>query len=198
MFRVRIPQIMAIVVALAVVTACSSNKGPVMPPTPFPGGGDSGTPPVPPPPVNRQPTTTEPVVPTPTAPAPVSGDPLNAMAIDDVNRSSVLKPVFFLYDSDQLDDAARTALSENSQMLKKYPLWVITVEGHCDERGSAEYNLALGDRRAQAARTYLVSLGVPADRLRTVSYGKEFPFDPGHDEDAWIKNRRAQFMMTAK
>ena len=62
---------------------------------------------------------------------------------------------------------------------------MITIEGHCDERGTAEYNLALGEKRALAAKTYLVSLGVPADRLRTVSYGKEFPFDPGHDEGAW-------------
>jgi len=134
----------------------------------------------------------------PAAATPVTGNPVDAMAVDDINRATLLKPVFFIYDSDTLDDAARQILSENSQMLKKYPQWVITVEGHCDERGSAEYNLALGDRRAQAARTYLVSLGVPADRLRTVSYGKEFPFDPGHDEDAWLKNRRAQFMVTAK
>ena len=74
----------------------------------------------------------------------------------------------------------------------------MTVEGHCDERGTAEYNLALGERRAIAARAYLVSLGIPADRLRTVSYGKEFPFDPGQDEAAFSKNRRAHFVITAK
>ncbi len=74
----------------------------------------------------------------------------------------------------------------------------MTIEGHCDERGTAEYNLALGERRAVAARAYLVSLGIAADRLRTVSYGKEFPFDPGHDERAWAKNRRAHFVITAK
>ena len=74
----------------------------------------------------------------------------------------------------------------------------MTIEGHCDERGTPEYNLALGERRAVAARAYLVSLGIAADRLRTVSYGKEFPFDPGHDEAAWAKNRRAHFVVTAK
>ena len=74
----------------------------------------------------------------------------------------------------------------------------VIVEGHCDERGTAEYNLALGERRAVAARAYLVSLGIAAERLRTVSYGKEFPFDPGHDEAAWAKNRRAHFVVTAK
>ena len=83
-------------------------------------------------------------------------------------------------------------------MLKQYPTWAVTIEGHCDERGTAEYNLALGERRAVAARRYLVSLGISADRLRTVSYGKEFPFDPGHDEAACAKNRRAHFVITAK
>jgi peptidoglycan-associated lipoprotein len=75
---------------------------------------------------------------------------------------------------------------------------VITIEGHADERGTAEYNLALGERRAASARTYLLSLGIPGDRLKTVSYGKEFPFDPGHDESAWAKNRRAHFVVTSK
>jgi peptidoglycan-associated lipoprotein len=74
----------------------------------------------------------------------------------------------------------------------------VTIEGHCDERGTAEYNLALGERRAVTARAYLVSLGISADRLRTVSYGKEFPFDPGHDDAAYAKNRRAHFVITAK
>jgi len=86
----------------------------------------------------------------------------------------------------------------NAEVLKKYPTWAVTIEGHSDERGTAEYNLALGERRALAAKTYLVSLGIPADRLRTVSYGKEFPFDPGHDEAAFKKNRRGHFVVTAK
>ena len=93
---------------------------------------------------------------------------------------------------------AQKALDENAALLKRYPTWTVTIEGHCDERGTAEYNLALGERRAVAARAYLVSLGIPADRLRTVSYGKEFPFDPGHDEAAFAKNRRAHFVITAK
>ena len=89
-------------------------------------------------------------------------------------------------------------LNANAEIMKKYPTWVITIEGHADERGTAEYNLALGERRALAARNYLVSLGIPADRLRTVSYGKEFPFDPAHTEEAWSKNRRAHFVVTSK
>ena len=89
-------------------------------------------------------------------------------------------------------------LQANAAVLKKYPTWVVTIEGHCDERGTKEYNLALGERRAVAARTYLISLGLDANRLRTVSYGSEFPFDPGHEEPAWHRNRRAHFVITAK
>ena len=76
--------------------------------------------------------------------------------------------------------------------------WVITIEGHCDERGTAEYNLGLGERRAFTARSYLLELGIAAQRVRTVSYGKEFPFDPAHNERAWAQNRRAHFVITAQ
>jgi peptidoglycan-associated lipoprotein len=134
-----------------------------------------------------------------TNPGAVTGSAVgSASSIDALNDNSPLKPVFFLYDSDTLDDEARKVLSENAELLKSNGGWTITVEGHCDERGTAEYNLALGDRRALAARDYLVSLGVPADRLSTVSYGKEFPFDAGHQESSWSQNRRAHFLLTAK
>ena len=89
-------------------------------------------------------------------------------------------------------------LQANAAVMKKYPAWQVTIEGHCDERGTAEYNLALGERRALAARTYMVSLGIPADKVKIVSYGKEFPFAAGHDNAAWDKNRRAHFVITAK
>jgi peptidoglycan-associated lipoprotein len=145
------------------------------------------------------------------APAPTSGetpairsdmtvkdDPLSTRSIDDVNRESPLQPAFFDYDSAELTAEARSALDANAAILKKYPTWVITIEGHCDERGTAEYNLALGERRAVAAQAYLVSLGIAPARLRTVSYGKEFPFDPAKTEAAWAKNRRAHFVLTTK
>jgi len=106
--------------------------------------------------------------------------------------------VFFGLDSAELDEAGRSIVTANAGLLKKYPAWVITIEGHCDERGTAEYNLALGERRAAAVRTYLVSLGLAPDRIRIVSYGKEFPFDPGHTDAAWAKNRRAHFVITSK
>ena len=159
------------------------------PPPPFPGAPSSAVPPAPAPVPEPPPVPVEPAV---------TADPLSTGAIDEINKNSPLKPAFFALDSDELDDAARGVLNDDAQVLKKYGTWVVTIEGHADERGSAEYNLALGERRALAAKNYLVSLGIGADRLRTVSYGKEFPFDPGHDEAAWAQNRRAHFMLTAK
>jgi peptidoglycan-associated lipoprotein len=133
-------------------------------------------------------------------PAPLRDDNLNASSasLDDLNRNSPLKPVFFALDSSEINPAAKSVLDADAALLKQNSSWVVTVEGHCDERGTAEYNLALGDRRAAAAVSYLRSLGIPADRLKTVSYGKEFPFDPGHNEGAWSSNRRAHFVITAK
>jgi peptidoglycan-associated lipoprotein len=119
-------------------------------------------------------------------------------SLDELNRSSPVADVFYKFDSGEIDADGRAALQKDADLLKKYPSWKITIEGHCDERGTAEYNLALGERRATTAEAYLVSLGVAADRIRTVSYGKEFPFDPGHDEAAWARNRRAHFVVTSK
>jgi len=99
--------------------------------------------------------------------------------------------VFFAFDSAALDDAARQTLERQAAWLKQYPAVSVTIEGHCDERGTREYNLALGDRRANAVKAYLVALGISPDRIRTISYGKERPADPGHDETAWALNRRA-------
>jgi peptidoglycan-associated lipoprotein len=122
----------------------------------------------------------------------------NARSLDEINRESPLEPVFYGYDSSEMTTENRAVLERNADVLRRYANWVVTIEGHCDERGTAEYNLSLGERRAQSARAYLVSLGIPTDRLRTVSYGKEFPFDPGSNEEAWAKNRRAHFVVTSK
>ena len=97
-----------------------------------------------------------------------------------------------------LNADARSILERNADVLQQYPTWVITIEGHCDERGTPEYNLGLGERRALATREYLVGLGLPVRRLRTVSYGKEFPFTPGHHDRAWALNRRAHFVITGR
>jgi peptidoglycan-associated lipoprotein len=182
----------SVVVAAMLAAACGGNKPPVArpgPPPPPPPVTDATRPPAPPTPVAE---------PTIVPPEPVRDDAIRSASLDDLNRNSPLKPVFFDYDSAELSPAGQAALNENAVLLKRYTTWVVTIEGHCDERGTPEYNLALGERRAVAARTYLVSLGIPADRLRTVSYGKEFPFDPGHDEAAWTKNRRAHFVITAQ
>jgi peptidoglycan-associated lipoprotein len=186
---------LALMLSALLTVACGGNKPPVARPTPPPPPPSSdsaalGRPPAPPEPVEE---------PTVVPPEPiVEDDAIASGSLDDLNRSAPLKPVFFDLDSAELSADGQKVLDENAQVLKKYTAWTVTIEGHCDERGSAEYNLALGERRALAARAYLVSLGLSADRLRTVSYGKEFPFDPGHEESAFSKNRRAHFVITAK
>jgi peptidoglycan-associated lipoprotein len=104
---------------------------------------------------------------------------------------SSLEDAFFDYDDASLRADAKTALEGDAKYLESHSASKAVIEGHCDERGSVEYNLALGERRAKAAKDFLVSYGIPDSRLTTISYGKERPFDPGHDESAWAKNRRA-------
>jgi len=112
---------------------------------------------------------------------------------DVVEENASLQDVFFDYDDYSLSAEARSKLAGDASYLKEMSGLRVTIEGHCDERGTVEYNLALGQRRADAARSYLMNLGIDADRLATVSYGEERPFDPGHDEAAWKQNRRAHF-----
>jgi peptidoglycan-associated lipoprotein len=185
----------AVVLVAAVGAGCTKKPNPVVRPQPpvatAPEGAAMGeTPaPLPPPP----PVTDEPInVGAPADPA------IDSRNLDELNRNSPLQPVFFALDSFELSSEGRTTLQAAAQVLKQQANWQVTVEGHCDERGTAEYNLSLGERRALAAKAYLVSLGIAADRLRTVSYGKEFPFDPGHDDSAWAKNRRAHFVITGR
>jgi peptidoglycan-associated lipoprotein len=109
-----------------------------------------------------------------------------------INQRGELKTIYFGYDKDELTDAARATLRQNANWLKANPQWSVVLQGHCDERGTIEYNLALGQRRANSVRSYMVSLGVDASRIRTVSYGEERPVDRGHNEAAWAKNRRAE------
>jgi peptidoglycan-associated lipoprotein len=184
---------LVVTAALMTAGACGKKTPPVARPAPPPPASTGSTapsrPPAPPEPV-REPS----IVP----PEPVRDDAISSASLDDLNKNSPLKPVYFELDSSDLTAANQKTLDEDAALLKRYTSWTVTVEGHCDERGTAEYNLALGERRAIAARAYLISLGIAADRLRTVSYGKEFPFDPGHDESAFSKNRRAHFVITTK
>jgi peptidoglycan-associated lipoprotein len=107
-----------------------------------------------------------------------------------------LQDVYFDYDSSTLSDVSRSALTENGKMLVANPGRRVTIEGHCDERGTVDYNLALGERRAGAAKEFLVSYGVDGTTLETISYGENRPFSMGHDESAWRSNRRAHFVTT--
>jgi peptidoglycan-associated lipoprotein len=149
------------------------------------------------PPVSKAPDTTVAPPPPSSTRKDVEADVLS-MDIAAMNKKGYLSDAFFDYDQADLREDARSALAANSEWLKKYPSVQILMEGHCDERGTAAYNLALGERRANAAKDYLGSLGVDGSRLRTVSYGKERPFCTESSESCWQQNRRAHFVITAK
>ncbi len=171
--------------AIASVAACGKKPAPAPPPPP-------PVAPAPPPPAP------------PPAPRPEVQPQLDeyarlrAMSAEEIERSGLLGEIYFDFDRSEIRDADRATLTKNADALKKYDFLRVTVEGHCDERGTVEYNLALGDRRAKAAYDYLVSLGVPADRLKTVSYGKEVPVCQAATEECWQKNRRGHFTVTGK
>lgn len=114
------------------------------------------------------------------------------------NASEELQTVYFDFDSYRISSSGREAVSSNAKWLKSNSNATVQIEGHCDERGTTEYNLALGDRRANAVRDALVKAGVARNRLSTISYGEERPADPGHDEAAWAKNRRGQFVILSR
>jgi len=120
------------------------------------------------------------------------------MSLEELNAKKPLGDVFFLLDKADLADEARASLQKNADYLKRWTSLRISVEGHCDERGTAEYNLALGERRAATVRTYLTSLGVSADRVTVVSKGKEQPFCNERAESCYAQNRRGHFLITAK
>jgi peptidoglycan-associated lipoprotein len=109
----------------------------------------------------------------------------------DTAQASELKVVYFSFDSSNLSKEARESLKANASWLKDHTSANLQIEGHCDERGTTEYNLALGEKRANAVKTYLTRLGIDSSRLSVISYGSERPVDAGHDEAAWAKNRRA-------
>jgi len=116
----------------------------------------------------------------------------------DNGKAGGLQTVFFGFDSSNLEADTKSSLKSNADFLKSNPSVDVQVEGHCDERGGRQYNLALGERRAKAVRDYLIALGVQSKRISTISYGSERPKAEGHDESAWSQNRRANFVITAK
>jgi peptidoglycan-associated lipoprotein len=124
------------------------------------------------------------------APAAVKGEPVPA------EQQAQMEKIYFDFDSFILSAPSRSTLAKNAEYLQKSKSLKVRIEGNCDERGSDDYNLALGEKRAKAAMNYLVTMGVSADRISIISYGKEKPADPGHDEAAWAKNRRDEFILS--
>jgi peptidoglycan-associated lipoprotein len=146
-------------------------------------------------PAPTAPTDAEPGPPPVEPPPEFPGEPeptREELGADELSRQ--LQTVYFAYDSSELTETARSTLRNNAQVIKANPSHGIVIEGHCDERGSVEYNLALGQSRANVVRDYLTTLGVERNRLRVVSYGEERPATPGSGESTWSKNRRAQFL----
>ena len=130
-----------------------------------------------------------------------SSDPLSAVEVSgdsDSGKAGPLQTVYFGFDSSSLSSSTKDALNANAEFLKANPSVEVQIEGHADERGSVQYNLALGEKRAKAVQSYLSSLGVESRRLSVISFGKERPVAFGHSESAWSKNRRANFVVTAK
>jgi peptidoglycan-associated lipoprotein len=181
-------QLLVTLVLVAVLPFASCKRRPSAPPPLPPAPAAPATPPPAP-----RPLATEDF-----APQLNEYDRLKVMASDEIDRLGLLKDVRFDYDRADIREADRQVLAENAEVLKKFDFIRVTIEGHCDERGTVEYNLALGERRARAASDYLASLGVAADRLKTVSYGKEVPVCQQSNEDCWSRNRRDHFAVTGK
>ncbi|HUJ13410.1 MAG TPA: peptidoglycan-associated lipoprotein Pal [Thermoanaerobaculia bacterium] len=127
----------------------------------------------------------------------VETDPLADLshATDVAEQRGWLRDAFFDFDSSELRPDAQQNLTQSATFLKSHPKFDVLIEGHCDERGTEQYNLALGEHRAYQAKEYLATLGYDASRMKTISYGKDRPFDTGHDEEAWAKNRRAHLVL---
>jgi len=161
--------------------------------------GKKAPPPAPPPPPVAPPTPPPAPTPEPTPVPQVSEyDRIKATPTDEIDRMGLLAEIHFDFDKSDIRSGDAEILQRNAEVLKKFDFLRITVEGHCDERGTVEYNLALGERRARAAYDYLVALGVPVAQLKTVSYGKEVPLCTERSEECWARNRRAHFSVTGK
>jgi peptidoglycan-associated lipoprotein len=186
--RSRIPVIVLMLALAATAGACKKQKPATIPPPAEPAP------------------TTAPAEPVPTTPKETVSDfpPETTTktdmdpSVDELNRQGVLKTVYFDYDQEQLRDDARSTLQANAQWLRAHPGYKVRIEGNADDRGTIEYNLALGQRRADSVREYLGSLGATTGDLEVISYGEEKPVIDGQDEGSWSKNRRADFVIVSK
>jgi peptidoglycan-associated lipoprotein len=189
MLRYRSLTLALCLTAVLAVSACGKKK-PVAaapPPPPAPATKPDNPPPPPPPPAPAADTR-----------VPTEEEMFGKMTLDELNAKKPLGDAFFSLDSSELSEDARGALQKDADWLKKWTSTKVTVEGHCDSRGTAEYNLALGERRSTAVKSYLASLGIGADRVLTVSKGKEQPVCSENNEACWSQNRRGHFIITAK
>jgi peptidoglycan-associated lipoprotein len=180
--------------ALALTVACGKKQPPVVTVTPPPPVVVDNPPPPPPP----QPPPPPPPAPQPSAPVLTEEDVFARMTLGELNEKNPLEDVLFAYDSADLSDAGRASLQKSMTWLQRWVSTRVTVEGHADSRGTNEYNLALGERRAASVRDYLVSLGISASRVSIVSKGEEQPTCTDETEACWTRNRRGHFVFTAK
>ena len=190
--RNRLLSVVVVLGAVVLINACGKKQPPVTPPPPPPPPAAQPAPPPPAPPPAPAPT------PPPPPPAPTEAEVFAKMSLSELNAQKPLAEVFFEYDQSDLSDTARASLQKNSEWLRKWLSTTVTVEGHADSRGTSEYNLALGERRASAIRDYLVSLGVTGTRVNVVSMGEEQPACTEEAEACWRQNRRGHFVVTAK
>ncbi len=189
----RIAALLTLSVAVSIgAAACRKNPPPVATPPPPPPPAAPAAPPAPPAPPAPAP------APPPAPRVPSEAELFAAKTLAELNAERPLGDVFFNLDESTIRDDARGPLQKNAEWMKRWTTTRISVEGHADERGSGEYNLALGDRRATAVKNYLVSLGIGADRVSIVSKGKESPFCNESNESCWQQNRRGHFIITAK
>ena len=189
-FRYRLPLAGVLAATLIAGAAGCHKKVPLpapAPPPPAPVATTTPPPPPPPPPPSPAPT-----------PALTEEQIFAGKTLDQLNAEKPLADAFFDLDQSTLKDEGRAALQKDADWLRKWASTKVTVEGHCDSRGTAEYNIALGERRSQAVKEYVVSLGIGADRILTVSKGKESPFCNEDNESCWSQNRRGHFIITAK
>jgi peptidoglycan-associated lipoprotein len=175
---------LALLAACLVLAASCKKKPPTTTPEAAP----------PPPAAPEQPSTS----PAPPPSAPTTGDEVTSADLQTLNSRGYLKDAFFDFDKYDLREDARTSLAADAQWLKRYSSIQVLVEGHCDSRGTEEYNLSLGQKRAASVKDYLVSLGLDGARINTVSYGKTRPFCTDENESCWQQNRRGHFVITAK
>ena len=193
--RFRLLLFVAVTVLVPVISACH-KKPPVVaaqpaPPPPPPPVPTPPPPPPPPPPAPRP-------APAPPPRVPTEAEVFAGLTVAQLNSQHPLEDVFFEYDKSDLSDGARSSLQKNSTYMTKWRSIMISVEGHADERGTSEYNLALGERRASSVQDFLVSLGVPTARINIVSMGEEQPTCRDQTEACYSKNRRGAFVITAK